>query len=107
MGSRHLTDAFSDWVTNADHPGLVLQQPRANYRVRFAGRELLYFYEANDWVYAIFKTLADAEGDHLRRTLSEPSSLNRTKKYWGCRVHSASDVSAVVELLERRVAAGS
>lgn len=107
MAAGHLTDAFETWQREMNNPRVTMHHPSGNHRIKLGRDEILYFYEARDWVFAIFKTLSEAEIAHLRRSLSQPGSIRETVKYWRCRVHNRADVDAVLRLLERRVADGA
>lgn len=107
MALRSVAESLSDWADTQSGRGVTWHRPSGNYRIRLRRDELLYFYEAQYWVFAIFKRLNASEADYLRHTLSEPDSLLETQKYWRCRLHSRPDADAVIRVLERRVYSGT
>jgi hypothetical protein len=67
---------IEDWVASLNRPDLVVQRTRRHYRkVRYRGREVLFYYFAKHWVYGVLEDPTSDDIALLQKRLAKPEEV--------------------------------
>ncbi len=106
---RDAVTAIEEWIDGLGVDRLAVEHSGSSeHYIRFLGVKLLYYYYANNWIYASMPAVTGDEVQKLRSRLSKPEELI-TKDHWAgdWRFHVAApqDLDVLKEIILSRVKA--
>lgn len=106
---RDAVTAIEEWIDGLGMDGLAVEHSSGSeHYIRFLGVKQLYYYYANNWIYASLPAVTGDEVQKLRSRLSKPDELFTRDNWageWRFHVATSQDLDVLKEIILSRVKA--